>query len=121
MIVALVMVSCGSDDSCDAPITITSGFWCLEINQKICNQPLDPSPYTMNFNQDGSILNVTTQHGYTFEGTICGNTVTMTDLYGGITSMGIAFSNANSATGSIVWDGVCTGTETFIAVPGFCP
>lgn len=125
MIAALVMVSCESDDSsCEAPLTINSGTWCITIQttQNTCSTTL-PNPYTANFVQTENYLSAISQYDHTYAGTICGNNVTMFGNNEGITTnMDIVFSNASSATGSVDWNNPgCSGTDTFIAVSGTCP
>lgn len=126
-IAALILISCGSNDSCDAPLTITPGTWCITIQttQHNCGLiKIDTTPYTANFVQNENYLSATSGD-YTYAGTICGNNAIMTGLNGTTTtSMDIVFSNASSATGSVDWDtGTCNGTDTFTAVAGTgdCP
>lgn len=124
-IAALLTVSCGSDDSCDTPITITPGTWCitLQSTQNTCNITLDPTPYTADYVQVDNYLSAISQYDHIYAGTICGNNANMTGDNSGITTnMNITFSNASTASGSVDWDtGSCTGTDTFVAFAGNCP
>ena len=127
-ITALVIVSCGGDDApCDAPLSITPGTWCITIQttQNTCNVPLDSTPYTAVFTQDGSNLSALSEFNHTYTGTVCGNTARLRGNNEGIiTDMNIDFSDASNATGSVVWDidsGSCSGTDTFISAAGGCP
>lgn len=131
VLVSFMLLSCGGGggggngtSSCATPLTLTAGTWCITIQstQNTCSTPLNSTPYTATFTQNGTILNAVSQFSHTYAGSICGNDAVMTGNNFGIsTTMNITFSNADNAVGSVDWNtGTCGGTDTFIAVAGNC-
>ena len=120
--------ACGGDDSapsCDAaPLMLTQGTWCITITgtNNTCSAGI-AAPYWVDLAQTGSTLEMTSQYGISYTGSLCGNTGTVADRgppADVVTT--IVFASADAGSGSARWNtGTCSGTDTFTAAAGVCP
>ncbi len=122
--VGLLACGGGGGGDCAAPTVNASGTWCITITNTDTNCPhtqVLPAPYPAVYTLNGNAISATA-FGVPYNGTMCGNTATMTGTNNGFDiSISTTFTDTSHASGTSTYTSAsCQGIDTFSAVSGAC-